>query len=95
MARKNQHIGSSLDDLLEETGEFTEVRTGAIKRIIAWEISQKMAAEHISKTEMAKRMQTSRSALDRLFDPENTSVTLNTLDAAARSLGKTLSVELV
>ena len=89
-----QNIGSSLDDLLEETGELAEVNAVAIKRVIAWEIKQKMEAEHLSKTKMAALMFTSRSALDRLLDPDNTSVTLHTLDSAARAVGKTLRVEL-
>ncbi len=66
----------------------------AIKRVIAWEIKQKMDAEHISKTKMAELMGTSRSALDRVLDPANTSVTLHTLDDAARAVGKTLRIEL-
>ncbi len=94
MAKHNQHLGSSLDDLLEETGELAEVNAVAIKRVIAWEITQKMKAEHLSKTKMAELMETSRSALDRLLDPANTSVTLHTLDNAARAVGKTLRIEL-
>ena len=91
---KQRHIGSSLDDLLQDTGELAEVNAVAIKRVIAWEIAQKMEAEDISKTKMAKIMDTSRSALDRLLDPNNTSVTLHTLDNAARAVGKTLRIEL-
>ena len=94
MAKHNQHLGSSLDDLLEETGELAEVNAVAIKRVIAWEITQKMETEHLSKTKMAELMDTSRSALDRLLDPANTSVTLHTLDNAARAIGKTLRIEL-
>ena len=94
MVKRNQYIGSSLDDLLEETGELAEVNTVAIKRVIAWEITQKMEAEHITKKRMAEIMETSRSALDRLLDPANTSVTLHTLDNAARAVGKTLRIEL-
>lgn len=94
MAKHNQYLGSSLDDLLEETGELAAVNTVAIKRVIVWEINQKMQAEHLSKTKMAELMETSRSALDRLLDPENTSVTLHTLDNAARAVGKTLRIEL-
>lgn len=94
MPEKNQKLGSSLDDLLMETGQYAEVNTVAIKRVIAWEISQKMKAEARSKTRMAELMQTSRSALDRLLDPTNTSVTLHTLDNAARAVGKTLRIEL-
>jgi len=94
MARCNQYIGSSLDALLEETGELAEVNTVAIKRVIAWEIAQKMETEHITKKKMAEIMETSRSALDRLLDLANTSVTLHTLDNAARAVGKTLRIEL-
>lgn len=94
MANHNQYIGSSLDNLLEETGELAEVNSLAIKRVIAWEITQKMEVEHISKTQMAVLMDTSRSALDRLLDPANTSVTLHTLGNAARAVGKTLHIEL-
>ncbi|WP_223232278.1 MULTISPECIES: helix-turn-helix domain-containing protein [Marinomonas] len=40
-------------------------------------------------------MKTSRSGLDRLLDPNNTSVTLHTLDNAAKALGKKLKLELI
>lgn len=92
---KNSHIGSSLDALLETTGELAEVDAIAIKRVIAWQVREKMETENITKVEMAKRMKTSRSALDRLLNPENTSVTLNTLDSAARAIGRRLRIELV
>ena len=92
---KNKYIGSSLDSLLEETQELVEVNAVAIKRVIAWEISEVMRLEHISKAKMAIKLKTSRSALDRLLDPSNTSITLHTLDHAARVLGKKLQLELV
>ena len=95
MAERNQHLGSSLDDLLEETGDLAEVNAVALKRVIAWEVNQNMNAERLSKTKMAALMKTSRSALDRLLDPANTSVTLHTLDNAARAIGKTLHIELI
>ncbi len=91
----NPQVGSSLDSLLEKSGELIEVSAVAIKRVLAWEISQKMELENISKTEMASRLQTSRSALDRLLDPNNTSITLNTLDHAARTIGKKIHIELI
>jgi len=94
MAKKNAHIGSSFDDLLEETGDSAEVSAVAIKRVVAWQVSQRMEKENISKTSMAKLMDTSRSPLW-LLDPTNTSVTLHTLDNAAKAIGKTLHVELV
>ncbi|MFT5452965.1 MAG: antitoxin HicB [Enterobacterales bacterium] len=92
---KNKHIGSSLESLLEETEELVEVNAVAIKRVIAWEISEIMRLEHISKAKMAIKLKTSRSALDRLLDPKNTSITLHTLDHAARAIGKKLQLELV
>lgn len=90
----NSKIGSSLDELLAEKGELVEINSIAIKKVITWELKQKMERENISKTEMAKLLDTSRSALDRLLDPNNTSVTLHTLDHAARTIGKTLHLEL-
>ncbi|OEJ67063.1 helix-turn-helix domain-containing protein [Magnetovibrio blakemorei] len=92
---RNPHIGSTLDDLLDEDGILAEAHTVAIKRTLAWQVSQTMANENLSKSEMARRMNTSRAALNRLLDPDNPSVTLLTLDKAAAVLGKRLRVELV
>jgi DNA-binding Xre family transcriptional regulator len=89
-----RHIGSSFDDFLEEEGLLEEVTTVAVKRYIAHQLSRKMSEENLSKAEMARRMETSRSALDRLLDPENSSVTLQTLQSAAQALGGRLKVEL-
>lgn len=90
----NTHIGSSFDDFLEEAGVLAETNAVAIKRVIAWEIQQKIESEHLTKTKMAQIMNTSRAALDRLLDPNNTSITLHTLDNAAKALGKTLRLDL-
>jgi transcriptional regulator with XRE-family HTH domain len=49
----------------------------------------------ITKSALAKRMQTSRAQLDRLLDPENESVTLATLTRAAQAVGRQLRMELV
>lgn len=92
---RNPHIGSSLDDLLEEDGVLAEARAIAIKRTLAWQVSRTMEAEKLSKAEMARRMRTSRAALNRLLNPNNPSVTLLTMDKAASVLGKRLKVELV
>lgn len=89
-----RHIGSSFDDFLEEEGLLEEVTTVAVKRYIAHQLSRKMSEENLSKAEMARRMETSRSALDRLLDPENSSVTLQTLQSAAQALGGRLKIEL-
>ena len=95
MTDKNPHIGSTLDDLLDEDGTLVEASAIAIKRVLAWEIRNAMEEGNINKMAMARRMKTSRAALDRLLSPGNTSVTLNTMDRAARALGKRLTIELM
>lgn len=92
MGKKN--FGSNFDDFLEEEGLLEDVTTVAVKRYIAYQLAEKMSVEHLSKAEMARRMDTSRSALDRLLDPENSAVTLQTLQSAATALGGRLKVEL-
>ena len=92
MAKRN--VGSSFDDFLEEEGLLEEATAVAVKRDIAFQLSQQMSQKNLSKSEMARRMQTSRSALDRLLDPENASVTLQTLQSAVKALGGRLNVEL-
>lgn len=92
---RNPHIGSALDDLLEEDGSLAEAHAIAIKRTLAWQVERTMAEGNLSKSEMARRMHTSRAALNRLLDPDNPSVTLLTMDKAAAVLGKRLRVELV
>jgi len=90
----NPHFGSSFDDWLKEQGLYEEVTTHAIKRVLAWQIEQAMKAEGISKAEMARRMHTSRTQLDRLLDPENDKVQLDTVQRAAAAIGRTLKLEL-
>lgn len=92
---KNSYVGSSLDDFLEEDGTLAEVNAIALKRVLAWQILQEMERRGLSKSQMAASMSTSRSSLDRLLDPANTSVTLKTMDRAAAILGKRLCIELV
>jgi antitoxin HicB len=95
MKRRNVHVGSSLDDFLKEEGILEETRAVAIKEAIAWQVQQAMLKEKITKVEMARRMKTSRAALDRLLDPGNDSVTLQTLSRAAHAIGRELRIELV
>ncbi len=90
-----KHIGSNFDEFLAEEGMLSETEATAVKRVIAYQLSLFMEKNKLSKTEMAKRMQTSRSALDRLLDSTNPSITLQTMDRAARVLGKKLRIELV
>ena len=91
---KNPHIGSNFDDFLQEEGLLAETEAAAVKRVLAHQIEREMAARRISKSALARMMQTSRSSLDRLLDPENASVTLFTLESAALALGKRLKVHL-
>jgi antitoxin HicB len=89
-----EYIGSNFDDFLSEEGLLEGVEAVAVKRVLAFQIKELMESQNLSKAEMARRMQTSRAALERLLDPENRSVTLNTMDKAARSLGKRLQLVL-
>jgi len=92
--KRNEHIGSSFDDFLREEGLLAEAEATAVKRVIAYQIEKEMAARNLSKSDLASRMQTSRSSLHRLLDPENASVTLLTLESVALALGKKLKVQL-
>ena len=91
---KDPHIGSDFDDYLDETGTLEETRAVAVKRVVAFQIARAMSERRISKADMAQRMGTSRSSLDRLLDPSFPSVTLLTLERAARALDLQLRVEL-
>ncbi len=95
MTKRNKHIGSSLDDFLKSEGILAETRAIAIKEAVAWQVQKAMKKQKISKVEMARRMRTSRAALDRLLAPGNASVTLQTLTKAARAIGRDLHVGLV
>jgi len=91
---KNSHLGSSFDDFLVEEGILADAEVAAIKRVIAYQIEMEMKRAKLSKSAMAEKMRTSRTALDRLLDPANVSVTLQTLEKAALALGKSLKIEL-
>jgi antitoxin HicB len=88
------HTGSSLDDFLEEEGIRNEVEGTAIKRVLAWQFEQEMKKQKKTKQSMARELKTSRSQLDRLLDPANTAVSLETLTRAANILGKRLVFEI-
>jgi antitoxin HicB len=93
--KKKGRIGSSFDDFLREEGIYEEVTARAIKRVIARQLGVLMQEQGLTKSELAKRMETSRAQLDRLLDPENESVTLGTLTRAAHAVGRNLRMELV
>jgi antitoxin HicB len=86
--KKMDHSGSTFDSFLEEEGIREEVEAVAIKRVLAWQLEQAMQEQRKTKHAMAKQLHTSRSQLDRLLDPSNVSVTLETITRAARALGK-------
>ncbi|MFV1976847.1 MAG: helix-turn-helix domain-containing protein [Candidatus Scalindua sp.] len=92
---KEKNIGSTLESFLKEEGRYEDTQAIAIKRVIAFQLKKIMKKENISKSEMARRMKTSRAYLDRLLDPENDKIQLNTLYKAAAAVGKELHVELV
>ena len=89
-----KHIGSSFDDFLAEEAMLEETTAVAIKRVIAWQIAQEMQAQQLTKTALAKRMRTSRAALNRLLDENDASLTLTTLASAATALGKKIDLRL-
>ncbi len=91
---ENRNIGSSFDDFLHEEGLMAETEATAIKRILSYQIKQEMELRHLSKTALAKMMKTSRSSVDRLLDPNNSSITLLTLENVAVALGKKLKLQL-
>jgi DNA-binding Xre family transcriptional regulator len=93
--KKNLHIGSTLDDFLKEEGLYEDATNFAIKRVLAWQLEKAMSEQGLTKTEMARRMGTSRAHLDRLLDPENAKVQLDTVERAANVLGRRLRLVLV
>jgi antitoxin HicB len=91
---KKKHLGSNFEDFLEQDGMLESCRATAIKFKIAHELEKAMGRQNISKAEMAKRLKTSRTGIDRLLDPENTSITLNTMAKVAHLLGKRMDFAL-
>ena len=92
---KKGRVGSSFEDFLKEEGVLEETNAIAVKRVLAWQLEQAMEKEQISKRAMAAAMNTSRSQLDRILDPDNDRIRLDTLTAAAHVLGLSLRIELV
>jgi antitoxin HicB len=89
----NRHKGGSLDAFLEEEGFLDEVSAKARKRLLALQLADIMKQEHLTKTHLARELNTSRSQLDRLLDPENTTITLESLDRLAHAVGRQLRIE--
>jgi predicted XRE-type DNA-binding protein len=93
--RDNPHIGSSLEDFLKEEGLYEDATNHAVKRVLAWQVEKAIQEAGITKAEMARRMGTSRAHLDRLLDPENDKVQLDTVQRAAAAVGRQVSLVLV
>ena len=86
---------ATLDDFLKEEGKLEEFEAVAVKEVLAWQISEAMKAQNLSRKRLAERMRTSRSQISRLLDPKDGNVTLTTLQRAAKIVGRTLRLELV
>jgi antitoxin HicB len=95
MAKKNPHIGSSFESWLDEAGIREQVTAAAIKAVIARQLAHEMKKKGITKPKMAELMKTSRAQIDRLLDPENGSATIESLQRAARIVGRELRLQLV
>jgi hypothetical protein len=91
---KQAHIGSDFDDFLKQDGLLAECEAGALKRLVAWQIEREMKRRRISRATLASRMNTSPAALDPLFAPDHSPVTLQLLEQAALALGRKLKIEL-
>src|ERR1700677_1522542 len=88
------HSGSTFDSFLEEEGIRGEVEAIAVKRVLAWQLEGGMEKPHKTKLAMARELHTSRSQLDRLLDPTNVSVSLDTIARAATALGKRVTIRI-
>ena len=90
----NRYTGSDFDDFLREEGILEEVTARAHKRLLALQIREAMEQSRMTKAQLAKKLKTSRSQIDRLLDPDNTAVTLESLEHLAAAVGRQLRIEL-
>jgi predicted XRE-type DNA-binding protein len=89
-----KHMGSGIDDFLNEEGIFEEAQTQAIKEVVAWQLVEAMKKNKISKNKMATLLKTSRTQVDRILDPKN-DITLGSLQRAAAMVGRRVKIDLV
>lgn len=92
---KNKYMGSGIDDFLKEEGVLEEFQAQAVKEVIAWQLGQAMQDRKLSKRKLAELMHTSRTQVDRVLDPKDGNVTIETLQRAAAIVGRKIQVELV
>jgi antitoxin HicB len=95
MTKKSEHLGSSLDEWLEEEGLLNQATAKAIKSTLAWQMEQAMKEQHVNKAALVRELRTSKAQVDRLLDPLNTALTLRTLTRVAQVLGKDVEIQLV
>jgi len=92
--KEKGRVGSSFESFLKDQGVYEKTTEQAVKRVLAYQLAAAMKKNRLNKVEMAKQLRTSRAQLDRLLDPDNSSVTLATLAKAAQAVGRTLHIEL-
>ncbi len=90
-----ENMNSDFDEFLVDDGIYEDVNDIAIKRVIAYQLEQEMKAQNITKTKMAELMNTSRAVVNRLLNPDNSSLTLHTLESATQALGKRLNISII
>ena len=88
-----KHIGGNFDDFLDQEGVLVEAEAIAVKRVLVFQLEELMKEQRLTRAQLAKRMKTSRVSLDRLLDPDNTSVTFLTLLRATKALGRHVRIE--
>ncbi|QCI79307.1 Fis family transcriptional regulator [Hankyongella ginsenosidimutans] len=91
----NRHMGSGIDDFLRDEGVLEEFQARSIKEVIAWQLEKAMKDRKLSKRRLAEMMHTSRTQVDRVLDPADGNVTIETLQRAAAVLGRRVQVELI
>ena len=89
-----KHMGSRMDNFLEEEGIFEEAQAQAVKEVVAWQLAEAMKKKKISKNKLATLLKTSRAQVDRILDPKN-DITLGSLQRAAAMVGRRVTIELV
>lgn len=92
---RNKHRGSTIDEFLAGEGVLEEFQAKAIKEVVAWQLAAAMRERKLSKNQLAKRMHTSRTQVDRVLDPDAGNVTIETLQRAAELVGRKVKIELV
>lgn len=65
-----------------------EAKAIAVKSLLVGQFAQAMKDQKKTKFAMARELRTSRAYLDRLLDPQHTTVSLLTITRAASVLGK-------